>query len=105
MAHLDPPSDPSIPAVLAEDAASLEKKDPIPVDDDDSDSAHEGLEFPSEEELATLPRVSDSLPWAAYSERSLISTHLFRPSVVVIAVVELAERFSVSTQSSSENEL
>lgn len=58
-------------AALVEDrslTASLEKKDLIPVDDDDIDSAHEGLEFPSEEELATLRRVSDTLPWAAYSE-------------------------------------
>lgn len=65
--------DRDIPAALAEDdrrlslAASLEKKDLMPVDDDD-DSAHEGLEFPSEEELATLRRVSDALPWTAYSE-------------------------------------
>jgi POT family proton-dependent oligopeptide transporter len=75
--------DHSIPAGLVEDDrrlslnASLEKKDPVPMDDDD-DSAHEGLEFPSEEELATLHRVSDALPWTAY----------------MIAVVELAERFS-----------
>jgi POT family proton-dependent oligopeptide transporter len=67
--------DHSIPAGLVEDDrrlslnASLEKKDPVPMDDDD-DSAHEGLEFPSEEELATLHRVSDALPWTAYSEWS-----------------------------------
>lgn len=47
-------------------ATSLEKKDPVL--DSDDDSAHEGLEFPSEEELATLRRVSDTLPWTAYSE-------------------------------------
>ena len=64
--------DHSVPAGLVEDdrrpslEASLEKKDPVPMDDDD-DSAHEGLEFPSEEELATLRRVSDAIPWAAYS--------------------------------------
>ncbi|KAH0833178.1 POT family-domain-containing protein [Lanmaoa asiatica] len=80
MASLEP--DRSIPAALAEDdrylslSASLERKDL----DDDVDSAHEGLEFPSEEELATLRRVSDAIPWTAY----------------MIAVVELAERFSVS---------
>ena len=32
----------------------------------DVPDAHEGLEFPTEEELATLPRVSDTLPWASY---------------------------------------
>ena len=63
-----------IPPGLAKDdrrvspAASVEKQDMIPVDDD-VDSVHEGLEFPSEEELVTLRRVSDALPWTAYSER------------------------------------
>ncbi|KAF8558121.1 PTR2-domain-containing protein [Imleria badia] len=72
--------DRSIPAGLAEAvrrlslAATIEKKDL----DDDVDSIHEGLEFPTEEELTTLRRVSDALPWTAY----------------MIAVVELAERFS-----------
>ncbi|KAG9315165.1 POT family-domain-containing protein [Chiua virens] len=79
--------DRSIPAALAEhdqhlsSSPSLEKKDPLRLpmdDDDDDDSVHAGLEFPSEEELATLRRVSDALPWTAY----------------MIAVVELAERFS-----------
>ncbi|KAF8638638.1 hypothetical protein AX17_002063, partial [Amanita inopinata Kibby_2008] len=42
------------------------------------DGIHDGLEFPTEEERATLRRVSDSIPWAAY----------------LIAIVELAERFS-----------
>ncbi|KAK0501462.1 POT family-domain-containing protein [Armillaria luteobubalina] len=42
------------------------------------DGIHDGLEFPTEEERATLRRVSDSIPWNAY----------------LIAVVELAERFS-----------
>lgn len=68
MSYLKP--DRSIPAVVTEDerlslAASLEKKDPLPVNDDDS--THEGLEFPSKEELATLRRVSDTIPWTAYS--------------------------------------
>jgi len=75
--------DRSIPAGLAEDdlrlslEASIEKKEPIHAGDD-HDSAHEGLEFLTEEELATLRRVSDALPWTAY----------------MIAIVELAERFS-----------
>ncbi|KAF9219028.1 PTR2-domain-containing protein [Gyrodon lividus] len=74
-----------IPAGLAEadlhrpvSEASFEKKDGIVVTGDDVDSVHQGLEFPTEEELATLRRVSDTIPWTAY----------------MIAVVELAERFS-----------
>ncbi|KAL4063881.1 POT family-domain-containing protein [Scleroderma yunnanense] len=59
--------------------ASLKKKDVIALESmDDMDDAHMGLEFPSEEELVTLRRVSDDIPWTAYS----------------IALVELAERFS-----------
>ncbi|EIW75406.1 peptide transporter PTR2A [Coniophora puteana RWD-64-598 SS2] len=64
----------------AEYNASLEKKD-LGSDVDDSfetDSAHEGLEFPTVEELATLRRVQDAIPWNTYA----------------IAFVELAERFS-----------
>ncbi|KAH7890643.1 POT family-domain-containing protein [Phlebopus sp. FC_14] len=56
--------------------AGLEKKGTESFDD--VDSIHAGLEFPTEEELATLRRVSDAIPWTAY----------------MIAVVELAERFS-----------
>ncbi|KAL0567160.1 hypothetical protein V5O48_014835 [Marasmius crinis-equi] len=42
------------------------------------DGIHDGLEFPTEEEKATLRRVSDKIPWNAY----------------LIAFVEMAERFS-----------
>ncbi|KAJ7192568.1 peptide transporter PTR2A [Mycena pura] len=42
------------------------------------DGIHDGLIFPTDEERATLRRVPDRLPWAAY----------------LIATVELAERFS-----------
>ncbi|KAL0959073.1 hypothetical protein HGRIS_014372 [Hohenbuehelia grisea] len=42
------------------------------------DGIHDGLEFPTEEEKATLRRVPDVIPWNAY----------------LIALVELAERFS-----------
>ncbi|PPQ98990.1 hypothetical protein CVT26_014417 [Gymnopilus dilepis] len=42
------------------------------------DGVHDGLVFPTEEEKQTLRRVSDSIPWNAY----------------LIAIVELAERFS-----------
>ncbi|KAF7334656.1 Peptide transporter PTR2A [Mycena venus] len=44
------------------------------------DGIHDGLVRPSEEELLTLRRVGDAIPWNAY----------------LIAIVELAERFSVS---------
>ncbi|KAI0070740.1 PTR2-domain-containing protein [Panus rudis PR-1116 ss-1] len=42
------------------------------------DGIHDGLVFPTEEELSTLRRVADSIPWNAY----------------LIAFVEAAERFS-----------
>jgi hypothetical protein len=44
------------------------------------DVIHEGMQFPTAEEFLTLRRVSDKIPWNAY----------------LIAVVELAERFSVN---------
>jgi len=43
-----------------------------------NDGIHDGLVFPTEEEMLTLRRVADSVPWNAY----------------LIAFVELAERFS-----------
>ncbi|KAG7443566.1 peptide transporter PTR2A [Guyanagaster necrorhizus] len=46
--------------------------------DHELDGVHDGLDFPTEEERATLRRISDTIPWNAY----------------LIAVVELAERFS-----------
>ncbi|KAF8882515.1 peptide transporter PTR2A [Gymnopilus junonius] len=46
--------------------------------DHEFDEVHDGLEFPTDEERATLRRVPDSLPWNAY----------------LISVVEFAERFS-----------
>ncbi|KAI6038260.1 POT family-domain-containing protein [Pisolithus marmoratus] len=58
---------------------TLQKKGTISDETSDkADSIHGGLEFPTEEELITLRRVSDTIPWTAY----------------MIAVVELAERFS-----------
>ncbi|TFK82817.1 oligopeptide transporter [Polyporus arcularius HHB13444] len=42
------------------------------------DGIHDGLEFPTDEEKRTLRHVSDAVPWSAY----------------LIAVCELAERFS-----------
>lgn len=47
--------------------ASLEKKAVTAHESiDDSDGAHAGLEFPSEEELVTLRRISDDIPWTAF---------------------------------------
>ncbi|KAJ7500067.1 POT family-domain-containing protein [Mycena latifolia] len=48
------------------------------VSEEELDGVHDGLEFPTDEERATLRRVSDTLPWNAY----------------LIAIVEAAERFS-----------
>ena len=102
MAGLEPDRD--TPAELVEDErrlsspASSDKKDLILVDDDDDDdNAHAGLEFPSDEELLTLRRVSDKLPWTAYSQCLLSFFCFFSLTLcAVIAIVELAERFSVS---------
>jgi POT family proton-dependent oligopeptide transporter len=64
--------------------SDVKKIDSIPSDggssrlDHELDGIHDGLEFPTDEEIATLRRVSDSIPWNAY----------------LIAIVELAERFS-----------
>ncbi|KIY43855.1 peptide transporter PTR2A [Fistulina hepatica ATCC 64428] len=57
------------------DKAELDSASDLP---EDYDSVHAGLEFPTEEELATLRRTQDSIPWNAY----------------LIAVIEMAERFS-----------
>lgn len=80
-------SDREIPAALA----GVERHEKLPDDyslrkngtvsdevADKVDSIHKALEFPTEEELLILRRVSDTIPWTAY----------------MIAVVELAERFS-----------
>ncbi|THU85978.1 PTR2-domain-containing protein [Dendrothele bispora CBS 962.96] len=65
--HGHPLEPEKVPDSPSHDAESLEL-----------DGIHDGLEFPTEEERATLPRVSDALPWSAY----------------MIAVIEMAERFS-----------
>ncbi len=61
------------------------------------DGIHDGLEFPTEEERATLRRVSDTIPWNAYrtSPCSRGPIYIDHFVIKVIAVVELAERFSV----------
>ncbi|KAF9259273.1 peptide transporter PTR2A [Marasmius fiardii PR-910] len=47
-------------------------------DEPELDGIHDGLEFPTEEEMLTLRRVADNVPWNSY----------------LIAFVEMAERFS-----------
>jgi POT family proton-dependent oligopeptide transporter len=61
-------------ASLDEKSASVEKVSDV----EEYDEVHAGLVFPTEEEIATLRRVSDTIPWNAY----------------LIGIVELAERFS-----------
>ncbi|EEB91806.1 hypothetical protein MPER_09779, partial [Moniliophthora perniciosa FA553] len=51
------------------------------------DGIHDGLEFPTEEEKLTLRRVADAMPWNAY----------------LIAIVEMAERFSCVNQPAKTN--
>ena len=49
--------------------ADIKKAESIPsekVSEEFHDDVHEGLEFPTEEEIATLRRVSDAIPWNAY---------------------------------------
>lgn len=43
--------------------------------DDEDDDAHAGLEFPTDEERATLRRVADSLPWNSYRRPLRFSFH------------------------------
>lgn len=56
---------------IDEKAASI---DNVPSkEEEEYDEVHAGLEFPTEEEIATLRRVSDTIPWNAY-RMSLIPT-------------------------------
>ena len=67
-------TDTDILAGLAEakrDELELEKRGISPVEsahEEELDGIHDGLEFPTAEEKATLRRVSDSIPWSAYCE-------------------------------------
>ncbi|RPD65524.1 oligopeptide transporter [Lentinus tigrinus ALCF2SS1-7] len=77
-------ADKDIVAGLAEAKSleyELEKKGsspPASSHEHELDGIHDGLEFPTEHERVTLRRVADAVPWSAY----------------LIAVCELAERFS-----------
>lgn len=89
-------------AALVEEKKDLQESSAGSEIDHELDGIHDGLEFPTEEERATLRRVPDRVPWNAYCE--LLDTFEIPPpylttycSCVVIAVVEFAERFSVFT--------
>ncbi|KAF8906911.1 peptide transporter PTR2A [Mucidula mucida] len=72
-------ADTAIVAGIAEaekDHYDLKKGDDV--SSTDEKSPFDGVEYPTEEEIATLRRVSDTIPWTAY----------------LIAIVEMAERFS-----------
>lgn len=61
----------------------------------EDDGIHNGLEFPTEKEKNTLRRVSDSIPWNAYRECLSGACHVQSFTIcLVIAIIELAERFS-----------
>jgi len=51
-----------------EDVKKLSSDDQIVSPFYEDDGIHDGLEFPTEEERHTLRRVSDTIPWTAYSE-------------------------------------
>lgn len=61
----------------------------------DKTSEDDGLEHPTEEDLATLEKVPDEVPWSAFREyllQRLLIVLMSRCSV--ISFVEMAERFS-----------
>lgn len=62
----------------------------------DDDGIHDGLESPTEEELRTLRRVSDKIPWSAYSTClvSLCYRRQILSQISVVTFVEVTERFS-----------
>lgn len=70
--------------VLAD--SEYDKKHPSQEDiagsDVELDGIHDGLEFPTDEERATLRRVPDKFPWNAYCElrSSDFSLHFFLTS-------------------------
>lgn len=67
------------------------------IEDSELDGIHDGLVFPTEEERKTLRRVADTIPWNAYRETNLLYSVPLCAYIynLVIAFVELAERFSV----------
>ena len=67
----------------------------------DDDEVHAGLEFPTEEEKETLRRVIDRLPWNAFRTSPRPPVSSWTDNMSVIAIVEIAERFSVKNRVSS----
>ena len=60
------------------------------------DGIHDDLVFPTDEERVTLRRVTDHIPWNAFREYSGKVSFSHADYRSVIAIIELAERFSVS---------
>jgi POT family proton-dependent oligopeptide transporter len=89
------------PATGSIPASDLKKVDST-MDESDLDSSphyeldgiHDGLQFPTEHERQTLRRVADTIPWNAYRESTISSRTHPKSATLVIAIVELAERFS-----------
>ena len=77
------------------DSATSEAHQP-PAFHHELDGIHDGLDFPSEHERQTLRRVADTVPWNAYRKSSFIFPSRGHSDNVasVIAIIELAERFS-----------
>src|SRR5258707_13682033 len=81
------------PKKVAGSVAS-EKHSDIEIRQEPDDGLYEGLEFPSEHEIATLRRVPDTIPLNTYRESTTVCFNDLFDVCVVIAFVELAERFS-----------
>jgi len=67
--------------VALHDSSNYEKRLSDSIADDsygkEIDSVHEGLVFPTDEELLTLRRVSDAIPWTAYRTLPLVQISPF----------------------------
>jgi POT family proton-dependent oligopeptide transporter len=63
--------DPALIDTKKSDTDSLQKNSE---DEHELDGIHDGLEFPTEEERATLRRIPDTVPWNAYCEFVLFWT-------------------------------
>jgi len=50
--------------------------DTVHYENEELDGIHDGLTFPTEEELETLRRVPDTIPWNAYRELVVICSGL-----------------------------
>jgi POT family proton-dependent oligopeptide transporter len=62
-------NDPAVVAAI--DTEKFDASDSLQNDlevEHELDGIHDGLEFPTEEERATLRRIPDTIPWNAYCE-------------------------------------